>query len=115
MNNSTFNIVASTNQSTVVSEYIPDSKRSENYQSEAELEKEFIGLLSSLGYEYLTVHDEEGLIQNLRKQLETLNDYTFSDNEWKRFFTTSIAGNNDTYIDKTKRLRNRITEPFYWS
>ena len=106
MNNSTFNIVASTNQSTVVSEYIPDSKRSENYQSEAELEKEFIGLLASLGYEYLTIHDEEGLIQNLRKQLETLNDYTFSDNEWKRFFTTSIAGNNDTYIDKTRRIQS---------
>ena len=56
---SSYNIVASTNQSTVVSEYIPDSKRSDSYQTEAELEQEFIRLLSTLGYEYLTIKDEQ--------------------------------------------------------
>ena len=49
---SSYNIVASTNQSTVVSEYIPETKKSDSYQSEAELEHEFIRLLSTLGYEY---------------------------------------------------------------
>ena len=36
---STFNMVASMNESTVVSEYIPESKCSDSYQSEADLEK----------------------------------------------------------------------------
>lgn len=48
----TYNMVASTNQSTVVAEYISDKKRETEYQSEADLEREFINLLSSLGYDY---------------------------------------------------------------
>ena len=40
-----FNIVAATNEDTVVSTYDPSKVRSDCYQSEAELEKEFIRLL----------------------------------------------------------------------
>ncbi len=35
---STYNVVAASNESTVVTEYEPQSKRSEAYQSEAALE-----------------------------------------------------------------------------
>ena len=35
-----FNIVATTNENTVVTEYAPIKARSDSYQSEAELEKE---------------------------------------------------------------------------
>ena len=42
-----FNIVAATNENTVVTEYEPVKARSDSYQSEAELEKEFIRLLRS--------------------------------------------------------------------
>ncbi len=45
-----FNIVAETNQNTVVTEYEPVKARSENYESEAALEKEFIRLLGEQGY-----------------------------------------------------------------
>lgn len=75
---STFNIIAESNESTVVAEYTPESSRSDVFQSEAALEKEFIRLLTAQGYEYLTIHDEKGLIANLRKQLELLNDYAFT-------------------------------------
>lgn len=102
---SNINIIASTNQSTVVSEYIPETRKSDSYQSEAALEKEFIRLLSTLGYEYLTIHDEAALILNLRRQLEALNEFTFSDKEWERFFSTCIASSNETYIDKTRRIQ----------
>ena len=44
-----FNIVAETNENTVVTEYKPVSVRSEGYQSEAALEKEFIHLLTEQG------------------------------------------------------------------
>ena len=53
---STFNIVAASNESTVVTEYTAESKRSEQYQSEAALENEFIRMLSEQGYERLTIH-----------------------------------------------------------
>ena len=41
-----FNIVAQTNENTVVTEYEPSKSRSESYQTEAALEAEFIKLLS---------------------------------------------------------------------
>lgn len=88
---STYNIIAASNESTVVAEYTPESARSDSFQSEAALEKEFIRLLCEQGYEYLSVHDESGLITNLRRQLEVLNNYTFTDSEWKRFFTEILA------------------------
>ena len=99
---SKYNIVLSTNDSTVVTEYTPDGKRSESYQSEAELEREFIRLLSGQGYEYLTIHNEEALIKNLRSCLEKLNDYTFSDTEWNSFFTTCIANANEGIAQRTR-------------
>lgn len=104
MNDSTYNIVT-TNQSTVVAEYTSDSKRADSYQSESELEKEFIRLLSILGYEYIAIHNEDTLKLNLRKQLEALNSYTFSDAEWKQFFNNVIASNNDGIIEKTKKIQ----------
>lgn len=67
---SVFNIVASMNKSTVVSEYIPESRHSDSYQSEADLEKEFIHMLTEQGYEYLQIHTETELIANLRKKIE---------------------------------------------
>ena len=76
---SEFNIVLASNESTVVSEYTPEGKRSDSYQSEAELEKEFIKMLGSQGYQYITIHEEKDLVTNLRAQLENLNGYTFTD------------------------------------
>lgn len=100
-----FNILAETTESTVVTEYTPDSNRSENYQSEAALEKEFINLLCGQGYTYLHIHHESELIDNLRKQLEALNNYTFSDDEWQRFFSESIANSNEHELEKTRKLQ----------
>ena len=79
-----FNIVAATNEDTVVAAYEPSKVRSDSYQSEAELEKEFIRLLCEQGYTYLSLHTEDELIANLRSQLEELNHYQFSDTEWRQ-------------------------------
>ena len=102
---SSYNIVASTNQSTVVAEYTPEERVATAYQSEAELEKEFIGLLSALGYEYLTINNEDDLIKNLRLQLERLNEFSFSDEEWDRFFKNNIASSNDGIVEKTRKIQ----------
>ncbi|MCM1296723.1 MAG: type I restriction endonuclease subunit R [Muribaculaceae bacterium] len=102
---STYNIVAASNESTVVAEYIPDASRSDAYQSEAELEREFIRLLTEQGYEYLAIHDEAALTANLRRQLERLNGYQFTDGEWRRFFGEIIANANDGIVEKTRRIQ----------
>lgn len=99
------NIIAATPDSTVVAEYTPDKNRADTYQSEAALEQEFLHLLTQQGYEYLPIHQEADLVDNLRRQLEALNDYTFTDGEWKRFFRESIVGANDGIVEKTRRIQ----------
>lgn len=100
-----FNIVAATSENTVVTEYEPVKARSNNYQSEAELEREFIRMLTEQGYEYLHIHTEKDLITNLRNQLERLNAYQFSDSEWDRFFKNSIANQNEGIVEKTRKIQ----------
>lgn len=100
-----YNIVMEMTDSTVVAEYEPLKNRSDAYQSEAALENEFIKMLTEQGYEYLKINDSTALINNLRKQLELLNDYKFTDSEWTRFFNTNIANNNDGIVEKTKKIQ----------
>ena len=100
-----FNIVAQSSESTVVTEYKPVVTRSDAYQSEADLEKEFIRLLGEQSYEYLHIHKEADLIANLRKKLEELNNYTFSDEEWDRFFKQSLANSNEGIVEKTRKIQ----------
>ena len=98
-------IISQSEQSTVVAEYTPERRNAAAYQSEAELEKEFIALLCGQGYEYLPIHNESDLIANLRVRLEELNKYKFSDAEWQRFFTTELANGNDGIEDKTRKIQ----------
>ena len=100
-----FNIVAQSNENTVVTEYKPVVKKAEAYQSEAELEKEFIHLLEEQGYEYLNIHNQDDLIKNLRKKLSELNSYEFTDNEWDRFFKECIANENEGIKEKSAKLQ----------
>lgn len=100
-----FNMVAQCPESTVVAEYTPTEVRSDFYQSEADLEKAFIKQLCSQGYEYADIHDEKGLVANLRRQLELLNNYSFSDKEWKQFFTLYLANANEGIEEKTRRIQ----------
>lgn len=105
-----FNIVVATNENTVVTEYEPVKSRSDSYQSEAELEKEFIRLLCEQGYTYLPIHTEKDLITNLRERLEELNNYKFSDSEWDRFFNEAIANPNDKIEDKTRKIQEDFVQ-----
>lgn len=102
---SQYNIIAESAEYTVVSEYEHAVSTSEAYQSEAELEKEFIRLLVEQGYEYLPIHTEADLVSNLRTSLEKLNDYRFTDNEWEHFFNECIANKNDDIVAKTARIQ----------
>lgn len=106
-----YNIIAATAESTVVSEYIPEPRKSDAYQSEAALENEFIRLLEGQGYEYIQVRSEAELIQNLRHQLEALNRMTFTEEEWKRFFKNNLAGANEGIVEKTRKIQSDHVQP----
>lgn len=102
---SSYNIVVATDESTVVAEYVAEYGRADSYQSEAELEHEFLRLLQSQGYEYLRIHDEAALIANLRAQLALLNNFSFSDTEWERFYAERIASSNEGIVEKTRKIQ----------
>lgn len=105
-----FNIIAATTENTVVTSYEPVAKRSDSYQSEAALEREFIQMLTQQGYEYLPIHHEADLIANLRLQLEALNGYQFTDSEWEQFFTGAIANLNEHIVEKTRKIQEDFVQ-----
>jgi type I restriction enzyme R subunit len=96
--------IAISAESTVVAEFVPDAKIADTYQSEADLEREFIKILQSQEYEYLPITSEQELIANLRTNLEALNNISFSDTEWEQFFTQKIGGANEGIEEKTVRI-----------
>lgn len=106
-------IVSENMRSTVVAQYErPEMARETNYQSEADLERNMIAQLQRQGYEYAQIHHEEELIDNLRRQLEKLNDYTFTDSEWQRFFKTEIANEGKGIIDKAETMQRDHVKSF---
>ena len=111
--NNNYNLVAENTQSTVVAEYVSGTKRLSQYQSEDALEKAFIKQLESQAYEYIAIKSENDLILNLRKQLEKLNSYTFSDAEWDRFFTSEIANPNQSIEEKTATIQENEVKNLY--
>lgn len=56
-----YNLVAENPESTVVSDYQVEYRTEKEYQSEAELERVFIKLLTEQAYEYLPIHTEAEL------------------------------------------------------
>ncbi|MGK0740777.1 type I restriction endonuclease subunit R [Leucobacter sp. Z1108] len=100
-----YDLIAFGGESTVVVEYEPDPRDQASYQSESQLENEFIRQLESQAYERVYITSETDLIVNLRAQLEALNNYQFSDEEWQRFFTERIASTGDGIVEKTVRIQ----------
>ena len=103
MNN--IGLISENDNSTVLAEYTGLNRVTTSYQSEEALEKELIKTLVELGYERLNINSEDELILNLRKQLEKLNNYHFTDGEWDDFFTKVIANKNDYIIEKTRLIQ----------
>ena len=102
---SSIGLISENDNSTVLAEYKGLNKIETSFQSEDALEKELIKTLVEQGYERLNINSEDELILNLRKQLEKLNNYHFTDGEWDDFFTKVIANKNDYIIEKTRLIQ----------
>ena len=100
-----YTVISQSNEETVVAEYKPVTSRSDAYQSEAALEREFIRMLGEQSYEYVSIHEEQDLLNNLRVQLSLLNDYRFSDSEWRQLYNNCIAKPNAGIKEKTQIIQ----------
>ena len=105
-------IISESENSTVVTEYIPTEQDRSKYESEADLEKGFIKLLEQQGYEYLRINNEQDLLNNLRKQIERLNKYQFSENDWQRFLKDVICNPNKGILEKTRMIQRETVQEF---
>ncbi|MCQ2862243.1 type I restriction endonuclease subunit R [Helicobacter pylori] len=100
-----YETIAESNESTVVAQFHSDNERKGAHESEAELERAFIKLLEKQGYEFKKIHNEKELKDNLKEQLEKLNDHCFTPKEWDTFYSQFIANKNEDYKAKTKKIQ----------
>lgn len=81
-------------------------------QKELELEALLIEQLQTLGYERVQLRNEKALLDNLRKQIQHLNQITkpFSDTEWQQIW--HYLSSETTIFKKAELLRNRCPVNF---
>ncbi|VTR50704.1 type I site-specific deoxyribonuclease [Actinobacillus pleuropneumoniae] len=98
--------ITETNKFIVLDKY-EKLEQGSSYQTESDLECEFIADLQNQGYEYRTdLNSQEALLQNVRRQLETLNNVQFLDSEWQRFLTEYLDKPSENIIDKTRKIHH---------
>lgn len=89
----------------ILSRYEKIAKTEGAAQSEAALEKKFIEDLQKQGYEYLPIHHEDELLENLRKQISRLNQAEFTDTEWDKIVRNYLLRASDGIIEKTRKIQ----------
>lgn len=100
-----YQLVSENPESTVVAEFEAGYRSAAQYQSEAEMEDDFIKQLTRQAYDYLPIKTEQELIDNLRIQIERLNFITFSDDEWLQFFSEHLGNPQQGIVEKTKTIQ----------
>ncbi|MBD8240813.1 type I restriction endonuclease subunit R [Pantoea agglomerans] len=108
-----YKAVAESNSFIVLDKYTKEWQVNESYQSEGDLEREFIQDLQNQGYEYApSLNSPEKLLANVREQLQTLNNMQFADGEWMRFVETWLDRPSDGIVDKTRKIHNDYIHDF---
>ncbi len=98
-------LIVQNDNSTIIAQYSYTPKESKPYQSEEDLERFLLKELEAQGYERLTLKNIKELEDNLKAQLEKLNDIQFSESEWKGFYQEHIINEKLRVQDKTKILQ----------
>jgi type I restriction enzyme R subunit len=105
--------IAESNNFIILERYTREWTVAESYQSEGDLERELIADLQNQGYEYRPdLNSQQTLLDNVRKQLQTLNNVTFSDGEWLRFEETYLDKPSETIVDKTRKIHDDYIHDF---
>ena len=107
------NPIAESNNFIVLDRYAKEWQVNESYQSEYDLEREFIQDLQNQGYDYATgLNTPEKLLTNVREALQALNNVQFLDGEWLRFVETWLDKPSDNIVDKTRKIHNDYIHDF---
>jgi len=108
-----YKTIAESKNFIVLDRYAKQLQVAEGYQSEGDLEREFIEDLHNQGYEYLpALNNPDALKANVRSQLQNLNAVTFSDAEWQRFVETFLDRPSETIVDKTRKVHDDYIHDF---
>ncbi len=108
-----YSSIAESRNFIILDRYTQQLKVSENYQSEYDLEREFIRDLVNQGYEFLSeMRTPDALLANVRVQLQTLNNVQFADGEWQRFVETWLDRPSDGIADKTRKIHDDYIHDF---
>ncbi|OIQ01047.1 MAG: DEAD/DEAH box helicase [Zetaproteobacteria bacterium CG2_30_46_52] len=105
--------IAESNNFIVLDQYAKEWQVSESYQSEYDLEREFIQDLQNQGYEYLPdLNTPDKLLANVRVALQVLNNVQFAQGEWLRFVETYLDKPSDSIVDKTRKIHDDYIHDF---
>jgi len=108
-----YKTIAESKNFIVLDKYTKEWRVAESYQSEGDLEREFIQDLVNQGYDYLLgLNTPEALLANVRQQLQMLNNVPFSDGEWLRFVETWLDKPSDSIVDKTRKIHDDYIHDF---
>ncbi|MFO0196155.1 MAG: type I restriction endonuclease subunit R [Pseudanabaena sp.] len=108
-----YNAIAESNNFIILEQYSKQSRVKESYQSEYDLEGEFIQDLVNQGYQYLpSVSNPQAMLANVREQLQTLNNVQFSEGECQRFVETFLDKPSDSITDKTRKIHDNHIHDF---
>lgn len=105
--------IAESNHFIILDKYKKEWQVNESYQSENDLEREFIRDLQNQGYDYVPgLNTPDTLLANVREQLQTLNNMQFSEGEWLRFVETYLDKPSDNVIEKTRKIHDDFIYDF---
>ncbi|WP_438283771.1 type I restriction endonuclease subunit R [Pseudomonas alabamensis] len=108
-----YKTIAESNTFIVLDRYAKEWTVAESYQSEGDLEREFIQDLVNQGYEQPTgLRTMPALLANVRTQLQALNSVDFSDAEWARFVESWLDKPSDSILDKTRKVHDDHVHDF---
>lgn len=106
------NTIAESNNFIVLNNYTKIDQKNSGYQSEIDLEKELVQDLINQGYEIAQIKNSTAMLANVRTQLQTLNNVTFTDAEWTRFVEEFLDTPSDSSLDKTRKIHDNHIHDF---
>ena len=110
---SDYKTIAESNNFIVLDKYAKEWQVCESYQSEYDLEREFIQDLQNQGYEYCPdLNTPAKLLTNVREQLQALNTMQFLEGEWQRFVEAWLDRPSDSIADKTRKIHDDYIHDF---
>lgn len=105
--------IAESNNFIILDKYIKETQAIDSYQTEADLERELIQDLTNQGYDFLSnINNAQAMLNNVREQLQLLNNVQFLESEWARFVETYLDKSSDSIVDKTRKIHDDYIHDF---